>query len=108
MSRWRWAEQCHIVPSPLVGEGQGEGYNARYIASYLTSTKCSQLSSLSLYARASFALGASSPPLSLSLPHKGGGNRGARTFVTHATCLWAGFQLSIASPFSLNLSAVRR
>src|SRR5215470_11133487 len=22
-----WAERCHIVPSPLVGEGQGEGYN---------------------------------------------------------------------------------
>src|SRR5690349_13809159 len=24
----RWAEQCHNVPSPLVGEGQGEGYNS--------------------------------------------------------------------------------
>src|SRR5215831_3268204 len=22
-----WAERCHSVPSPLVGEGQGEGYN---------------------------------------------------------------------------------
>src|SRR5215471_470268 len=34
-----------------------------------------------------FALGALSPPLSLSLPRKGGGNRVACTFVTHATCL---------------------
>jgi hypothetical protein len=32
----------------------------------------------------SLAFGAPSPPLSLSLPHKGGGNRGARTFATHA------------------------
>src|SRR5215467_10456986 len=34
-----------------------------------------------------FALGALSPPLSLSLPRKGGGNRVACTFVTHATRL---------------------
>src|SRR5690348_13705464 len=26
MMRWSWAEQRHIVPSPLVGEGQGEGW----------------------------------------------------------------------------------
>jgi hypothetical protein len=26
-------------------------------------------------------------PLSLSLPHKGGGNRVARTFATHTMCL---------------------
>jgi hypothetical protein len=31
--------------------------------------------------------GASSPPLSLSLPHKGGGNGAARTFAPHAMCL---------------------
>ena len=29
-------------------------------------------------------------PLSLSLPHKGGGNRGARTFATQTTCLQIG------------------
>src|SRR5882762_4150168 len=23
----QWAERCHSVPSPHVGEGQGEGYN---------------------------------------------------------------------------------
>src|SRR5262249_41023581 len=26
-----WAERCHSVPSPLVGEGQGEGYNKHSI-----------------------------------------------------------------------------
>src|SRR5438445_6499926 len=39
-----WAEQCHIVPAPLVG------------------------------------------------PHKGGGNRAARTFATRAMSLWADFE----------------
>src|SRR5262245_47495574 len=24
-----WAERCHSVPSPLAGEGQGEGYGKR-------------------------------------------------------------------------------
>jgi len=37
--------------------------------------------------RTSFGLGALSLPLSLSLPHKGGGNRAARTFATHTLCL---------------------
>src|SRR5262245_31051405 len=26
-----WAERCHVVPSPLVGEGQGGGYNTHYL-----------------------------------------------------------------------------
>src|SRR5262245_39065174 len=26
MNRSRWAEPCRTVPSPLVGEGQGEGW----------------------------------------------------------------------------------
>jgi hypothetical protein len=32
------AEQCHIVPSPLAGEGQGEGYNTQCV-SYLSPNK---------------------------------------------------------------------
>src|SRR4051794_466715 len=32
MRRWRCDEQCHIVPSPLVGEGQGEGWATRHCA----------------------------------------------------------------------------
>jgi hypothetical protein len=31
MNRERWAELCHNVPSPLVGEGQGEGYDVRCV-----------------------------------------------------------------------------
>src|SRR5262249_34698997 len=32
MNSWKWAEQCHIVPSPLAGEGQGEGYNTHCVS----------------------------------------------------------------------------
>src|SRR5215467_2880964 len=90
------AEQCHSVPSPLAGEGQGEGYH----------THCICCVSMSLTNAANILegeqgtgvmLSASSPPLSLSLPrHKGvharlrramgGGNRVARTFATQAMC----------------------
>jgi len=97
MNRWKWAERCHTVPSPLVGEGRGEGYNLHCIASYLMTNKSSQLSTLSLRATASYPVSALSLPPSLSLPHKGGGNRGARIFATHAMCLWADFQPSVGA-----------
>src|SRR5438132_725308 len=41
---------------------------------------------------------ASLPPLSLSLPHKGGGNRGARTFATHAMCPRRASEISLVRP----------
>src|SRR5215470_11914159 len=81
-----WAEQCHSVPSPLVGEGQGEGYNSATSGSRLRSYKSRQMQPAVALA-SEVALGALSPPLSLSLPHKGGGNRGARIFATHTMCL---------------------
>jgi flagellar L-ring protein precursor FlgH len=79
-----WAEQCHSVPSPLVGEGQGEGYN-RSCACQLVEAQCTQCLALASH-KISFLLSASSPPLSLSLPHKGGGNGAARTFATQTLC----------------------
>jgi hypothetical protein len=107
MNRWEWAEQCPSVPSPLVGEGQGEGYNTHSIC-FASLDRQTQPTLVPESADGtSFTLSTLSPPLSLSLPHKGGGNRGARTFATYATCLWADFQPNIGSPLSLNLSAVR-
>ncbi len=77
------------LPSPLVGEGQGEGCNSAavgFISNDPTSpAKCSRPSFSSC--RTSLALSASRPPLSLSLPHKGGGNRGAApSHLTQCTC----------------------
>jgi hypothetical protein len=43
----------------------------------------------------SYVLCGVSPPLSLSLPHKGGGNRVARTFATHETCLQEAVPLAL-------------
>ena len=75
-------------PPPLVGEGQGEGYNSAASDSRLRSDKSHQIQSALVFEfRTSIPLCASSPPLSLSLPHKGGGNRGARTFEIYAMCL---------------------
>jgi hypothetical protein len=63
------------VPSPLVGEGQGEGYN-RHKACFQVEV----LLNLEAAHKSNLTRGASPPPLSLSLPHKGGGNDVARTF----------------------------
>src|SRR5262245_57192984 len=79
MQRERCEERCHSVPSPLAGEGQGGGYHCASV-SRLTSTNESELS---LSNRMHWPKArCSSPPLSLSLPRKGGGNRVARTFAT--------------------------
>src|SRR6266478_7378915 len=61
------------VPSPLVGEGQGEEYNMHCICFMLRPDKCSR-PSLRVCGRDEPRARCLSPPLSLSLPHKGGGN----------------------------------
>jgi len=78
-----WAEQCHIVPSPLAGEGQGGGYNEH--SAYLNCLVGQQehLTVLSDPHRTNLVLGALWLPPSLSLPRKGGGNDVALTFATH-------------------------
>src|SRR5919198_3785710 len=86
-----WAEQCHSVPSPLVGEGQGEGYNTHGICFMLWPINAAS-HRLRVCGGDEPRAQCSSPPLSLSLPHKGGGNRGARTFATHAMCPRTNFQ----------------
>jgi hypothetical protein len=107
MNRWKWAERCPNVPSPLVGEGQGEGYNTHCLF-FVSAVQQVRLAVVLQYAHEiTIALGALLPPLSLSLPHKGGGNRGARTFATHAMRLWADFQPGIGAPFSFILAGVR-
>src|SRR6266702_3164014 len=83
-----WAELCHSVPSPLVGEGQGEGYNTHCLCFVSAVQQMRPAVALESTHETGLALNAPSPPLSLSLPHKGGGNRAARTFATHAMCLW--------------------
>ena len=78
-----WAERSHNVPSPLVGEGQGEGWPQN------TECKACRASGERRDLR-NETNGVDAVPLSLSLPHKGGGNRGARTFATLTTCLQVG------------------
>src|SRR6266545_587797 len=75
----QWAERCHSVPSPHVGEGQGGGYNkaTARVSDPRLNHRTLDISNLH---RICFAPSALSPPLSLSLPHMGGGNRVARTF----------------------------
>src|SRR5262245_38740444 len=93
----------HIVPSPLVGEGQGEGYYTQEDCFRFDSTQNhpSVLVLLDPLHRINLARRTLSPPLSLSLslPRKGGGNvvallcptatlhsrslPGARTFAPH-------------------------
>src|SRR5262245_4917252 len=68
------AEQCHIVPSPLVGEGQGEGYiQARHLFVAQDQAACAFASPI-LCARLPRAQSLL-PPLSLSLLHTWGGFR---------------------------------
>jgi flagellar L-ring protein FlgH len=75
-----FAEQRHSVPSPLAGEGQGEGWRQdTEREAYRTQPRCRDL--------AHERNAADVVPLSLSLPHKGGGNDGARTVATQTTCL---------------------
>jgi hypothetical protein len=79
-----WAEQCHIVPSPLVGEGQGEGWQRRTKRERKLRHNASQNEELLLpYLRFETSAVRVAVPLSLSLPHKGGGNDVACTFATH-------------------------
>jgi flagellar L-ring protein FlgH len=76
-----WAEQCHNVPSPPAGEGQGGGYD-RHSERVLAADQ-HMLPSAFAFHSTSFMLSASSPPPSLSLPRRGGGNRAALTIATH-------------------------
>src|SRR5262245_26738940 len=87
-----WAERCHSVPSPLVGEGQGGGCNTHGPLFHICDPQMQPTVVLESVHETSLAVGALSPPLSLSLPHKGGGNRVARTFATHAMYLRLFFQ----------------
>src|SRR5262245_25853221 len=84
MQRVRCEERCHSVPSPLAGEGQGGGYNKHSGCFHPMSDKCwSKTSDFQESTRSkSVARCALSPPPSLSLPRKGGGNRVARLFAT--------------------------
>src|SRR5207245_1987252 len=79
---------------PPCGGGTGRGVQqARRLFPMRREQKHSSLLFVSWSARRiSFALGVLSPPLSLSLTHKGGGNRGVRTFATHAMCARMDFQ----------------
>src|SRR5262245_6951112 len=97
MHVWRWAEPCHNVPSPRVGEGQGGGYNAHCIC-FVPEAQQKPAVALKSVRSTSFTLGLLSPPPSLPLPHHkgvharlrrgmGGGNPVALTFATHAMCL---------------------
>src|SRR5215831_10080161 len=74
-------------PPPLWGRDRERGTTSTASVSHLKSNTYSQPRFLGLCTGPSFMLCASLPPLSLSLPHKGGGNRVARTFVTHSTRL---------------------
>src|SRR5215470_19326759 len=76
---------------PPCGGGTGRGVQRALPLSCINGpTKCEPAVGLkSFLCGISFALGALSPPPSLSLPRKGGGNRVARTFVTHANVLAA-------------------
>ena len=70
---------------PPCGGGTGRGVQQ---ARCSFAMRCIQESSSFLFVsrsalRIGFGLGVLSPPLSLSLPRKGGGNRGARTFAPY-------------------------
>src|SRR5262249_24067927 len=87
-----WAERRQIVPSPLspsqtgvnalmVGEGQGEGYNTHC---FYFGSQNMQPAVVQSARESNFTLGALSQPLSLSLPHKGGGNHVGSAFAPRA------------------------
>src|SRR5262249_42596977 len=91
MPAWRCEGRCPSVPSPLAGEGQGEGWlqaldfqQRRYLSS-TTSAAASRLScnreiTDTVVAEGWWRTQSLRPPPSLSLPRKGGGNVGARVF----------------------------
>jgi hypothetical protein len=85
-----WAEIGRAAPQrslPPCGGGTGRGVRRAHCTSFASeANKEWQTVVSSLRKGASVLLGASWPPLSLSLPHKGGGNRVAHTFATHAMC----------------------
>src|SRR5262249_42411322 len=68
------------LPPPLGGRDRERGRTRTASVSYLSLNK-SAANPFASVLRA-IPLSASSPPLSLSLPHKGGGNRVVRTFAT--------------------------
>src|SRR5258705_13710965 len=80
-----WAEQCHIVPSPPRGGGTGRGVEHALLFDTCDPTNAASNSSR-VCRRGEPRARCFVPPPSLSLPHKGGGNRGARTFATRAMC----------------------
>ena len=87
MSRWRWAEQGHSVPSPHAGEGQGGGYNTHCICFVSEIQQIQASVVLKALHETRFQFCALSPPPSLSLPRMGGGNRVARILANQTTCL---------------------
>src|SRR5882672_5836321 len=84
---WRWAEQCPIVPSPHVGEGQEGGYRQSAERDARSLRRPYDDGSVYLLDLRYKANAMRVIPPSLSLPHKWGGNRVARTFATHTFCL---------------------
>src|SRR5215467_2742995 len=87
-----WGREVPQRSLPPCGGGTGRGYNMHclcFASLWPNKMQASCRSRVLLCGTnfALFALGALSPPLSLSLPRKGGGNRVACTFVTHATRL---------------------
>jgi hypothetical protein len=72
--------------APLWGRDRERGTTALRLFMARPS-KCCQPSLSTLCRRQSSRSVLHRPPLSLSLPHKGGGNRGARAFATHAMCV---------------------
>src|SRR5919198_6211506 len=86
---------CPTVPSPLVGEGQGEGWR-RTLSARLVSSTDSQTMAGSIYWPQHETDAVRVVPLSLSLPHKGGRNAVAllcptadTTCVHSCTCVHA-------------------
>ena len=66
---------CHSVPSPLVGEGQGEGWQRALSARLISFIESRTMAIPHLSLSGDMRQGSVRVlPLSLSLPHKGGGN----------------------------------
>jgi flagellar L-ring protein FlgH len=80
------AERCHSVPSPLVGKGQGEG-------SRQDTEREARRGEREGWSIEFETDAVPTTPLSLSLPHKGGGNREARIFATHTLNPRAGHEV---------------
>src|SRR6185369_12598746 len=78
---------CLMVPSPLAGEGQGGGYNVH----------CACLKSdvpAPAFPTASPMLRVLSPPLSLYLPRKGGGNAVAPLCTTSGLSICVSYRIA--------------